>query len=156
MFLQTSLRDESIGTKHDGFWRSWNYDDVTSGFRLINLFGCTSPYLNNDTFSNVNRIFKTVLDDYFRFRKTIIWKVYFGSTHINLSGNDSSRRIQRYPNLWAWTKMKLWWRHCCFWWRRTFGPDLPFPKVYNISSVKFLSIASNYIKQLISRGYDVN
>ena len=80
----------------------------------------------------------------------------FGSTHIYSSGNDSSRKIQLYPNLWACTKMKLWIRRCWFWWRHTFRLDLPFPKIYNINSVIFLIffkssgfIAYNYRKSLI-------
>ena len=60
--------------------------------------------------------------------------------------------------------MKLWWGRCCFWWRHTFGLDLPFPKIYNINSVIcFLIvlknsgfIASNYRKALILSGYDIN
>ena len=101
----------------------------------------------------------------FQFRIRAIICKYVGSTHIlfTVSGNDSSRKIQLYPNLWAWTKMKLWWRRCCFWWRYTFGLDLPFPKIYNINSVicfllflrKSGFIAFNYRKSFILHGYDV-
>ena len=37
-----------------------------------------------------------------------------------------------------------------------FRARLILSRIYNISSVNFLSITSSYIKQLISRGYDVN
>ena len=61
-------------------------------------------------------------------------------------------------------KMKVWWRrcrHCCFWWRHTFGMDLPFPKLYNINSVIFFNFLKKRILSLptieislILGGYD--
>ena len=74
-------------------------------------FGSTSPYPNIYRFSNVNRIFKTILDN-----KRVASSLEKGRLFVKctlaqrifyLSGNDSSRKIQLYPNLWAWTKMKL-------------------------------------------------
>ena len=62
-------------------------------------------------FFNVNRTFKTFLDD-----KRVASSLEKGRLFVKcslaqrifyLSGNPSSRKIQLYPNLWAWTKMKL-------------------------------------------------
>ena len=98
-------------TKLKLWWRHFRF--------LINLrFGSTSPYPNIYIFSNVNRIFQTFLDD-----KRIASSLEKGRLFVKytlaqcifyLSGNYSSRKIQLYPNRWAWTKMKLWWPRCCF------------------------------------------
>ena len=62
-------------------------------------------------YSNVNQIFKTFLDD-----KRVASSLEKGRLFVkctlaqrvfHLCGNDSSRKIQLYPNRWAWTKMKL-------------------------------------------------
>ena len=62
-------------------------------------------------FSNVNQIFKTFLDD-----KRVVSSLEKGRLFIKctlaqrvfyLCGNDSLRKIQLYPNHWAWTKIKL-------------------------------------------------
>ena len=121
-------------TKLKLWWRHFQF--------LINYrFGHTSPYPNIDRFSNVNRIFKKFLDNK-RVASSLEkgWlfvKYILAQRIVCLSGKYSSRKIQLYPTFWALTKIKLWWRRCCFLWRHTIGLDLPFPKIYNINSVIF-------------------
>ena len=105
-------------------------------------------------------------------KRTIICKAYFGSRIFYLSGNDPLRKIQLYPNRWAWTKIKLMTSLLFFFFFFFFffddvtlsGWTCSFQKyiILTRSYVCFFSfknssfIVSNYRKSLIFHGYDVD
>ena len=79
-----------------------------TGFDKVEII---SPYPNIYRCSNVNRIFKTFLDDKRVASSLEKGRLFVKCTLVqlifSLSGNESLRKIQLYLNLWAWMKIKL-------------------------------------------------
>ena len=96
-----------------------NIDDIIPEFYIfeyifwvwIQLYQTWRDSTKSKLWCRYFRIFRTFLDD-----KRVASSLEKGQLFVKftlaqrifyLSGNDSSRKIQLYPNHWAWTKMKL-------------------------------------------------